>query len=88
MIQLDGANIGGKIIEELRNKFIELCLNKYGSNVMEKCLSCCEGDSNDIIFEILENITQDQLIQICTNEYGNYVIQTAMSIAKVCFFYH
>uniref|UniRef100_A0A0A0K7S4 PUM-HD domain-containing protein n=1 Tax=Cucumis sativus TaxID=3659 RepID=A0A0A0K7S4_CUCSA len=82
MIQLDGTNIGRRIIKELTHKFVELSMDKYGSNVVEKCLSCCEGISNDIIFEILEGNGRDRLIQICTNQYGNFVVQTVMSIAK------
>ena len=87
MIQLDGTNIGRRIIKELTHKFVELSMDKYGSNVVEKCLSCCEGVSNDIIFEILEGNGRDRLIQICTNQYGNFVVQTVMSIAKVCVYF-
>lgn len=82
MIQLDGANIGWRIINELKNKFVALSMDKFGSNVVEKCLSCCEGGFDYIIYEILENNNENQLLQICTNQYGNYVVQTAMSVAK------
>ncbi|CAK9315742.1 unnamed protein product [Citrullus colocynthis] len=82
MIQLDGANIGWRIINELKNKFVALSMDKFGSNVVEKCLSCCEGGFDYIIYEILENNNENQLLQICTDRYGNYVIQTAMSVAK------
>lgn len=81
MIQLDGATIGTRIIKELRNKFVGLSLDKYGSNVVERCLSCCESGANQIIFEIIEN--DETRVRVCTNEYGNYVVQRAISVAKV-----
>lgn len=81
MIELDQANIGARVIQVLRNKFVELCLSKAGSHVVEKCLGCGEDEAAGIIFEIMEN--KENWIQVFTNQYGNYVAQKALSVAKV-----
>lgn len=60
---------------------MSLSCNKYGSNVVEKCLlDSGEEQSSQIIFELLTNRNISMLL---LHPFGNYVIQTALSVSKV-----
>lgn len=60
---------------------MSLSCNKYGSNVVEKCLlDSGEEQSSQIIFELLTNRNVSMLL---LHPFGNYVIQTALSVSKV-----
>ena len=53
---------------------------KYSSNIIEKCMDCCDEETKDLIIKkycdapIIEKLLFDM--------YGNYVLQKAMSLSK------
>ncbi|XP_021912289.1 pumilio homolog 12-like [Carica papaya] len=70
------------IIAKLRGHFVSLCMNKYASNVVEKCIDPNDvGDENSrrVMTEIFE--TSD-FIRVLQDPYGNYVMQAALNVCK------
>ena len=69
------------ILRKFGGNYLILSLNKYGSNVVEKCLvESGEEHSATIIFELLSSPKCSMLLY---DPYGNYVFQSALSVAKV-----
>lgn len=74
-----------RIVGELRGKIFELSLEKFSSNVLEKCLlhSSAE-DRNKIIKEILtppNQLPSEGIKKLLFHPYGNYVFQQALEVA-------
>ncbi|CAN4123257.1 unnamed protein product [Withania somnifera] len=67
------------IFDQLRSKFGDLSMQKYSSNVVEKCLKHADKERSYIIEELLSDPRLDQIMQ---DPYGNYVIQAALNIPK------
>ncbi|KAK0604723.1 hypothetical protein LWI29_018743 [Acer saccharum] len=69
------------ILDQLEGNFGDLSMQKYSSNVVEKCLKYAgEEQCTRIIRELISNAHLDQLMQ---DPYGNYVIQAALHQSKV-----
>ncbi|KAF7144222.1 hypothetical protein RHSIM_Rhsim05G0089100 [Rhododendron simsii] len=69
-----------KIMAQLAGSYVSLSMNKYGSNVVERCIR----DSNEeqaarIIREIYDS---PNFLMVLQDPFGNYVTQTALEIAK------
>ena len=60
-------------------KYYTLSLEKYASNVVERCIEKDENILNNYIDEII-NI--NRICDIMKSNYGNYVIQKAIKLAK------
>ncbi|KAI4386308.1 hypothetical protein MLD38_004249 [Melastoma candidum] len=69
-----------EILDHLEGKFVDLSMQKYSSNVVEKCLKF-SGDERRarIIRELIDHPRFDQIMQ---DPYGNYVIQAALSVSE------
>ncbi|XP_030524202.1 pumilio homolog 12-like isoform X2 [Rhodamnia argentea] len=69
-----------KILDQLEGRFGDLSMQKYSSNVVEKCLthSTWEG-LRRVIQELIDDPRLDQIMQ---DAYGNYVIQAALNISE------
>jgi len=74
------------IIDSLRGSMHELSLQKYSSNVLEKCLlNARDKDRNKIINEILNppNCLPSEAVRVLLfHRFGNYVFQQALEVAK------
>lgn len=74
------------IIDSLRGHMHELSLQKYSSNVLEKCLvNAGDKDRNKIINEILNppNFRPSEAVHVLLfHRFGNYVFQQALEVAK------
>ena len=69
-----------EIIESFKGKGHLLSIQKYSSNVIERCIEKDEEFLINFIYEIsLDNKTIGILMK---NNYGNYVIQTALKVSK------
>ncbi|XP_016469600.1 pumilio homolog 12-like [Nicotiana tabacum] len=68
------------IFDQLRGKYADLSMQKYSSNVVEKCLKHADEERCSYIIE--ELISDPRLDQIMQDPYGNYVIQAALNISK------
>ncbi|KAK6916366.1 LOW QUALITY PROTEIN: Pumilio RNA-binding repeat [Dillenia turbinata] len=64
------------LIQNLQGYFVSLSMNKYGSNVVEKCLNELSKDqSKGIIIEIM---TSRDFLTVLQDPFGNFVAQTAL----------
>ncbi|KAK4803615.1 hypothetical protein SAY86_003432 [Trapa natans] len=69
------------ILNQLKGEFYQLSSNKFGSNVVEKCLlMVTRRDQLDHI--ITELLSKSGTSSLFLNEYGNYVMQTALKVSK------
>ena len=60
-------------------KYYSLSLEKYASNVVERCIEKDEGILNNYIDEI---INSNHIYEVMKSNYGNYVIQKAIKLSK------
>ncbi|KAJ9559783.1 hypothetical protein OSB04_004943 [Centaurea solstitialis] len=68
------------LVRQLQGSFASLSCNKYGSNVVEKCLKeSGEGVSTRIILEIISSPNSYLLL---VDPYANFVIQSALKVSK------
>jgi len=74
------------IIDSLQGSMHELSMQKYSSNVLEKCLlNAGDKDRNKIINEILNPPScrpSEAVRVILFHRFGNYVFQQALEVAK------
>ena len=67
------------IIKLYKNYFLNLSLEKYSSNVIERFIEKEEG----ILIEYIDDLSRSKRIcQIMESIYGNYVIQKAIKLSK------
>ncbi|KAM7502851.1 hypothetical protein LguiB_001755 [Lonicera macranthoides] len=68
------------ILDQLDGNYGDLSMQKYSSNVVEKCLKYAgEERQHCIMQELINNSRLDQIMQ---DPYGNYVIQAALNLSK------
>lgn len=69
------------LVSQFEGKYVQLSVQKFSSNVVEKCLKTFgEDDRATIIIELLSVSHFDQLLQ---DPYANYVIRSAIENSKV-----
>uniref|UniRef100_A0A6V7QYC8 PUM-HD domain-containing protein n=1 Tax=Ananas comosus var. bracteatus TaxID=296719 RepID=A0A6V7QYC8_ANACO len=68
------------ILDQLQGRFGDLSMQKYSSNVVEKCLKLARDIGRAKIIRELMN--SYDLPQIMLDQYGNYVIQSALRECK------
>lgn len=73
--------VTASILRQLKGGFPSLSCNKYGSNVVEKCLVVSGPDQSAVI--IMELIRCPNPSMLLLDPYGNYVVQSALSVSKV-----
>ncbi|XP_071717806.1 pumilio homolog 12 [Rutidosis leptorrhynchoides] len=68
------------ILDQLEGNYGDLAMQKYSSNVVEKCIKYArEERSVCIVNELINNPRLDQIMQ---DPYGNYVVQAALRSSK------
>ncbi|KAK3136663.1 hypothetical protein QOZ80_5BG0440570 [Eleusine coracana subsp. coracana] len=68
------------LAQQFEGKYIHLSMQKFSSNVVEKCLKVFkEADKANIILELLATPHLEQLLQ---HPYANYVIYSALQNSK------
>lgn len=67
------------ILEAFRGSMTPLCLQKFSSNVIEKCLHKCSPSQFRSIVE--EFLIGDNLTSLIVDSFGNFVVQTALAVA-------
>ena len=60
-------------------KYFNLSLEKYGSNVVERCIEKDDKILNNYIEEIVD---MNKICEVMKSIYGNYVIQKALKLSK------
>ncbi|KAJ7527351.1 hypothetical protein O6H91_16G049800 [Diphasiastrum complanatum] len=69
-----------EVMIRLGGNYAQLAMQKFSSNVVEKCLKL--ADEENRIRIVHELITSTFLGQMLQHEYANYVIQCALSVSK------
>ena len=68
-----------EVISQFNGKYVNLSMQKYSSNVVERCIEKDELILGKYIKEICES---DRIAEVMKNNFGNYVIQKALKISK------
>ncbi|CAN6338338.1 unnamed protein product [Urochloa humidicola] len=80
VIDLKIPNANSSLAQQFEGKYIHLSMQKFSSNVVEKCLKVFkEADKANIILELLAMPHLEQLLQ---HPYANYVIYSALQNSK------
>ncbi|KAK3233493.1 hypothetical protein CYMTET_56216 [Cymbomonas tetramitiformis] len=83
VLELGMSMASSKVIRALAGEYAPLSLQKFSSNVVEKCLKLggpeLEEDRKIIVREIMVSPHLGRLLQ---DAYGNYVVQSTLAIAK------
>lgn len=80
VIDLKIPNANSSLAQQFQGKYIHLSMQKFSSNVVEKCLKVFkEADKAKIILELLAMPHLEQLLQ---HPYANYVIYSALQNSK------
>ncbi|KAL6623246.1 hypothetical protein ACP70R_033125 [Stipagrostis hirtigluma subsp. patula] len=80
VIDLKIPNANASIAQQFEGKYIHLSMQKFSSNVVEKCLKVFkEADKAKIILELLAMPHLEQLLQ---HPYANYVMYSALQNSK------
>jgi len=69
------------ILDQLDGNYGDLSMQKYSSNVVEKCLKFAGEEHRTCIIQ--ELIDDPRLAQIMQDPFGNFVIQAALEKSKV-----
>ncbi|ODV85242.1 hypothetical protein CANARDRAFT_179327, partial [[Candida] arabinofermentans NRRL YB-2248] len=87
LITLDIYELNTELVKIMVPYICELSVQKFSSNVVEKCLkiqlnSNSNNTSNDHFNPLFETLLQPAILTtLIKDQYGNYVIQTAMSLS-------
>ena len=79
MLELKMVEVNKRIGEMLLGSLLQLGMEKFSSNVIEKCL---EHNATEIKEAMVREILQaDTFYDFLLDQYGNYVIQKSLSVA-------
>lgn len=80
VIELKVATANASLAQQFEGKYIHLSMQKFSSNVVEKCLKVFkEADKATIILELLAAPHFERLLQ---HPYANYVVYSALQNSK------
>ena len=79
ILDLKQSRYSHLIVQAVRGNVLRFSLQKFSSNVVEKCIKASTSLRHDLIEEIAAAPTIDRLIR---DSYGNYVVQTALEFAS------
>ncbi|CAK7347472.1 unnamed protein product [Dovyalis caffra] len=80
LLHMQTPQITENLLAQFEGSYMALACNKYGSNVVERCLSTTREDqSTQIIMELLSNPSASMLL---VDPFGNFVIQKALSVSQ------
>uniref|UniRef100_A0A0E0EPZ7 PUM-HD domain-containing protein n=1 Tax=Oryza meridionalis TaxID=40149 RepID=A0A0E0EPZ7_9ORYZ len=81
VVEHGGESVRAMIVMRLKGLMVMLSCQKYGSNVMEKCLTIGSIHDRLIIAADIIGASEDQILMVMVNEHGNYVIQKMLETA-------
>jgi hypothetical protein len=80
VLDLGRKEFSEPLIRQFAGNICILSVQKFSSNVIEKCLRIAEPDTATMLIE--ELVTTTNLDQLLRDSYANYVIQTALDCAQ------
>lgn len=82
IIGMKNWHITAELVRQLSGDFVSLCMDKYGSNVVEKFMKETP-DKNQIIPIIEEILYSPNFLRVLQDPFGNYVAQTSLRTCEV-----
>lgn len=81
VLELGQTESSRAVMEHLVGHYAELSMQKFSSNVVEKCLKlgCLDPERQVIIREL---VTTPLLPRLLQDSYGNYVVQSGLAISN------
>lgn len=81
VLELGQADSSRAVMNQLQGHYAELSMQKFSSNVVEKCLKLggLDPEREIIIHELMTSSLLPRLLQ---DSYGNYVVQSALAISS------
>ncbi|MCQ2817688.1 MAG: hypothetical protein MJ252_10525 [archaeon] len=77
ILLMKNISYGNEITRKITENVCFYAKHKYSSNVVEKCLDHCDGQTKQKLFE---KLTQKENIQdLILDEHGNYIVQKVLS---------
>ncbi|KAJ5079563.1 hypothetical protein M0811_14432 [Anaeramoeba ignava] len=78
---LESPNFADSFIPKIIPHFVDLSVQKFSSNVVEKCLKVA---NNTIKQKLIEQLVskQENVLKLLHDPYANYVIQTTINVAN------
>jgi len=80
VLEMPIPDIATRFARNLRGRFIELAMQKFSSNVVEKIMNSGEKEALDIILD--EIINCKDMPRLLQDPFANYVVQTALTTAS------
>jgi len=74
----NNKSYSNKLIKSLLGNIAELSVQKFSSNVIEKCLQVADTETYE---NIIKEITEADILNLLQDKYANFVIQTALDVA-------
>lgn len=81
VLELGQADSSRAVVESTKGHFAELSMQKFSSNVVEKCLKLGGLDAEREVI-IMELVSSPLLPRLLQDSYGNYVVQSALTISS------
>jgi len=72
--------LSSRLIRSLVGHVPELCMQKFSSNVVEKCLKVSDDETRNMLLNEITNA--EQLPQLLCDRFANFVVQTALDVAE------
>ena len=79
-INLCDYEINKIFVENFLYNTIKFSTQKYSSNIIEKCMDCCDESTRELICN--KFCDKDIVEKLLFDMYGNYVLQKVMAISK------
>ncbi|EAU92953.2 pumilio-family RNA binding protein [Coprinopsis cinerea okayama7 len=80
ILDLNDNRFSDGVIRQFLGNICALSVQKFSSNVMEKCIRVAEHNTRKLVIEELLNRTR--LEKLLRDSYGNYCVQTALDYAE------
>lgn len=80
ILDLNDSRFSDAVIRQFQGNVCALSVQKFSSNVIEKCIRVAEHSTRKLLIEELLNRTR--LEKLLRDSYGNYCVQTALDYAE------
>ncbi|KAF5345840.1 hypothetical protein D9757_014065 [Collybiopsis confluens] len=80
ILDLDDNQISNAVIRQFAGNVCALSVQRFSSNVIEKCIRVAERNTRKMLIE--ELLSRSCLEKLLRDSYGNYCVQTALDYAE------
>ncbi|KAJ6230077.1 pumilio homology domain family member 4 [Anaeramoeba flamelloides] len=79
---LDKDFVSEKLANVFKENLYSFSIQKFSSNVVEKCLKVFHNKYKQFLIYELINMPKNRILKLLKDRYANYVIQTALDVAN------